>query len=114
MKRSWEGVMSDELAFSKAQRLHRICHLLYRHPQGLTSSEIARLCGVSKRTAHRDLRDLDGETIPLWEDERNPPRYGINDGYYLPPIHLTLDDALSLYLAARLLARYADSYHPPT
>ena len=104
--------MRDDIALAKAQRLNHICHLLYRHPRGLSVSELAYLCGVSKRTIQRDLRDFDDMGIPLWDDEGNPPRYGIIKGYYLPPIHLTLDDALALYLAARLLARYADNFDP--
>ncbi|MBM3188185.1 MAG: transcriptional regulator [Chloroflexi bacterium] len=104
--------MMDTEGPSKLQRLHRICHLLYRHPSGLTAAELATFCGVQKRTIQRDLQDLEEEGIPVWENGRRPPRYGIIAGYYLPPIHLSLDDALALYLAARLLARYADNYDP--
>ncbi|MBC7235518.1 MAG: WYL domain-containing protein [Chloroflexi bacterium] len=101
-----------ERELNKHQRLQRICHLLYRNPHGLTTAEIARLCGVSVRTAQRDLQDLQEEGVPLWEGEGRPPRYGIAKGYYVPPIHLGLDDALALFLAARLLARYADTFDP--
>ena len=105
--------MTVQDPLSKAQRLCRLCYLLYRNPQGLTASEIARFCSVSTRTAQRDLHDLDDIGVPLWDnDDTDPPRHGIIAGYYLPPVHLTLDDALSLYLAARLLARYADNYDP--
>jgi len=104
--------MPNGAAFSKAARLHRICHLLYRNPQGLTAQELSRFCNVTKRTIQRDLRDLEEEGIPLWDESSRPPRYGIIEGYYLPPIHLTLNDALALFLAARLLARYADSFDP--
>jgi predicted DNA-binding transcriptional regulator YafY len=90
----------------------RLCHLLYRHPDGLGVAELARLCQVTKRTAQRDLHALGDLGIPLWDDEGDPPRYGIIEGYYLPPIHLSLDDALALFLAARLLARYADAFDP--
>jgi len=104
--------MAKAETLSKAQRLHKLCHLLYRHPYGLTASELARLCGVSSRTIQRDLQDLEEMHVPIWDDEGNPPRYGIIEGYYLPPIHLDLDDALALYLAGRLLARYADTFNP--
>ncbi len=104
--------MAKGANLSKAARLHRICHLLYRNPQGLTAQELSRFCNVTKRTVQRDLHDLESEGIPLWDDASRPPRYGIIEGYYLPPIHLTLNDALALFLAARLLARYADSFDP--
>ncbi|MGI5915960.1 MAG: helix-turn-helix transcriptional regulator [Anaerolineae bacterium] len=96
----------------KAQRLSRISYLLYRHPRGLKASELAKLCNVTSRTILRDLRDLEEMGIPLWDGDCNPPRYSIIAGYYLPPVHLTLDNALALYLSTRLLARYADNYDP--
>lgn len=104
--------MHDDKALTKAQRLSRISYLLYRNPQGLTVQELAALCDVSPRTIQRDIRDLDDLGIPLWDDGNATPRYGIIEGYYLPPVRLELDDALALYLAARLLARYADSFDP--
>jgi predicted DNA-binding transcriptional regulator YafY len=105
--------MQSDASHSKAQRLSRITHLLYRNPHGLTAQELARLCSVTQRTVQRHLHDLEEMGIPLWDDDAvSPPRYGIIAGYYLPPIHLTLDDALALFLAARLLARYADGYDP--
>ncbi len=104
--------MDDERALSKAQRLSKISYFMYKNPRGLCAGELAKLCGVSKRTAQRDLHDLEAIGIPIWEEETQPPRYGICEGYYVPPVRLTLDEAVSLYLAARLLARYADSFDP--
>lgn len=108
---------SHEPTDTRMQRLSRITNLLYRHPDGLTVSELARLCEVSIRTISRDIKVIEGAGVPLWDDAdevsgNEPVRHGILGGYYLPPIHLTLDDALALFLAARLLARYADSFDP--
>ncbi len=76
-------------------------------------AQLSRLCDTSPRTVQRDLRDLEDMDIPLWDEpDGRSCRYGIRDGYYLPPVHLQFEDALSLYLAARLLARYADDYDP--
>jgi len=104
--------MTHDHTLTKAQRLSRMSYLLHRNPHGLTVQELASLCNVSARTIQRDIRDLDDLGIPVWDDEGAPPRYGIIEGYYLPPVRLELDDALALYLAARLLARYADSFDP--
>ena len=109
--------MPDSVTLSKAQRLSRISYFLYRNPRGLTASELARLCDVHARTILRDLEDLETAGVPIWEEEDRgergaPRRFGITEGYYVPPIHLSLDDALALFLAGRLLARYADSYDP--
>lgn len=96
----------------KSLRLSRITYWLHSNPRGLTASQLASRCGVSRRTAQRDLLDLQVSGVPIADDGARPPRYRIIAGYYLPPLHLDLDDALALYLAARLLARYADSYDP--
>lgn len=97
--------MEQTIAQSKSQRLTRLSHLLYRHPHGLTTRELASLCDVDQRTVQRDLVDLEEMGIPLWDDEGTPRRYGVISGYYIPPIHLSLPEAASLYLAGRLLAR---------
>jgi len=99
---------------NKSQRLTRISHLLYHNPHGLTTRELAKLCRVDQRTIQRDLHDLEEMGIPLWESEEAPRRYGILKGYYLPPIHLELPEAVALYLAGRLLARYSDRFDTHT
>ena len=74
----------DARALTKAQRLSRISHLLYRHPRGLCSAEMARLCGVSTRTIQRDLLALHDLQIPVTQDEGMPPRYALAEGYSAP------------------------------
>jgi len=96
---------------SKAARLQKMVHLLYRNPRGLTTQELARLCQVTVRTVQRDLKDLEAAGIPIWGDEKEG-LHGIIKGYYLPPIHFNLEEASALYLAARLLARYSDEHNP--
>lgn len=79
-------------------RLLKVEHLLYQNPQGLEPKEIARLCDVSVRTTYRDLDDLEHELgIPIWQESSNR---GIVEGYFLPPIHFTLPEALNIFLAA--------------
>jgi predicted DNA-binding transcriptional regulator YafY len=96
---------------NKSARLQRLVHLLYRNPLGLSSRELARLCGVTTRTVQRDVNDLCDAGIPVWSEPASG-RHGIESGYYLPPIHFDLQEAGALYLAARLLARYSDEYNP--
>jgi len=99
----------EEPMATKAARLQQVVHLLYRNPAGLTTQTLARHCGVTMRTAQRDLKDLEEAGVPLWEEAG---RYGVLAGYYLPPVHFTLEEASVLYLAARLLARYSDEHNP--
>jgi proteasome accessory factor B len=103
----------DESIHDKQARLHRLSHLLYRHPKGLTVREMAQMCNVTPRTIQRDLKALEEAEVPIWqEDDGEKPRYGIIGGYFLPPLRLTLNDAAALYLAARLLSRNTDEYNP--
>ena len=103
--------MANEDALIKAQRYFRISHLLCGNPHGLTTDELATHCNVSQRTIQRDLRELEELGVPLWEDELNK-RYGLLEGYYVPPVRLTADDALAFYLAGRLLSQYSDNHDP--
>lgn len=104
---------NDESIHDKQARLHRLSHLLYRHPKGLTVREMAQMCNVTPRTIQRDLKALEAAEVPIWQDdEGEKPRYGIIEGYFLPPLRLTLNDAAALYLAARLLSRNTDVHNP--
>ena len=91
-------------------RLLKIEHLLYQNQRGLKVGEIAQQCRVTKRTTYRDLAALESELdIKLWE--KGSTR-GIIEGYFLPPIHFTLPEALNIFLAARLMLNYAHRYDP--
>ena len=107
--------MAHDLVLNKQQRLYRISHLLFRNPRGLTTRDLARLCGVDQRTIQRDILELGESGTPVWQSDERPPRYGIAKGYYLLPIRFEIAEAVALYLAGRLLARYcghSDAYTP--
>lgn len=94
----------------RTARLLRVAHILYQYPRGLAPAELAGLCGVSVRTVYRDLKALQAELgYPLWQDGS---RYGLEEGIFLPPLKLTLLEAVSLFLAARLASRYSDERDP--
>jgi predicted DNA-binding transcriptional regulator YafY len=103
--------VSRDSSIGRAARLTKITHLLYRNPRGLTAREMAGLCQVTPRTVQRDLQVLEEAGVPLWEDE-DGRRYGILEGYFLPPIRLGLHEAMALFVAARLLSRYSDEHNP--
>ena len=99
------GAKRDRLA-----RFYRVVRFLEGRPEGATPGEIAAFVGVSRRTAYRDLAALEEEIgIPLWADEG---RWGVDGRAFLPALRLTLAEATAVFLAARLMAKYADAYDP--
>ncbi|HEY6570261.1 MAG TPA: WYL domain-containing protein [Candidatus Limnocylindrales bacterium] len=77
---------------------------------GIRPDEIARRTGMSKRTVYRDLRALESELrFPVWSEGG---RWGVQPGAFLPPLRLTLTEAMAVFLSARLVTRYADKYEP--
>jgi proteasome accessory factor B len=94
--------------WDKAARYLRIAMLLSDHPDGLSAQDLADRIGVSKRTVYRDLDSMDSDAgLPIWQDGG---RYGLESGAFLPPLALTLHEATTLFLAARLLAKVSDEH----
>ena len=101
------GRKRDRLA-----RLLRVASILYSAgsgAQGVPVAEIAKLTGMTTRTVYRDINALDEElAVPIFQAGRG--RYGIERKYFLPPLHLSVPEAIVLFLAARLIARWSDEY----
>ena len=92
-------------------RLLSVLRVLHAHGDtGVTPAEIARRTGMSKRSIYRDLNALQIEMqVPLWSEKG---RWGVQPGAFLPPLRLTLPEAMAVFLSARLVTRYADKYEP--
>jgi proteasome accessory factor B len=102
-------VSDEDRIKSKAARLRLIEHRLYNAVNGLRVSDLARDCGVARRTIYRDLESLQTMGVPIWEGEG---RFGINRSTYLSTVRLNLNEAVSLFFAARLLAHHSDEHNP--
>jgi predicted DNA-binding transcriptional regulator YafY len=104
---------AEERPFGKRDRLARMLRVvavLRGHPEGIRPAEIARRTGVATRTVYRDLRALETEVgVAVWSDEG---LWGVVGEEFLPPLKLTLDEAMAVVLSARLMVRYADKYDP--
>ena len=94
---------------SRAERLRAIEQMLYRSPNGLRATEIARRCGVHRRTVYRDIDLLSSGGVPIWQDGG---RFGIERSQYLTTVRLNFNEAAALFIAARLLARHSDEHNP--
>jgi predicted DNA-binding transcriptional regulator YafY len=101
------GRKRDRLA-----RLLSVASILYSRGSGeggVPVSEIARLTGMNVRTVYRDIRALEDELdVPVFQAGRG--RYGIERKFFLPPLRLTVPEAIVLFLASRLIARWSDQY----
>jgi predicted DNA-binding transcriptional regulator YafY len=92
-------------------RLLRVVHVLQANGEaGVRPADIARQTGISRRTVYRDLEAIDGELgLPVWNDDG---RWGMEADAFLPPLRLSLQEAMAVFLSARLMTRYADKYDP--
>lgn len=96
-------------SLGRAARLREIENMLFRSVNGMRVVEIARACAVDRRTIYRDIDLLSDAGVPIWEDGG---RYGIVREQYLATVRLRFNEAVALYIAARLLARHADEHNP--
>jgi proteasome accessory factor B len=112
----WESWDDDaEGGFRKRDRLARmlrVASILYSRggtEAGVPVSEIAALTGVTTRTVYRDIRALEDELdMPIFSAGKG--RYGLEKKYFLPPLRLSLPEAVVLFIASRLIARWSDEY----
>lgn len=72
----------------------------------ITASQIADQYGVSLRTIYRDLRILEQSGVPIIAIPN--VGYSLVDGYRLPPLMFTEDEAFSFLMAERLLGEQSD------
>ena len=103
----------DEPRTGKRDRLARFYRVLRvleaAGETGVHIDDVARRVSMSKRTVYRDLVALQDELgVPVWSDGHG--RWGVEGGGFLPPLKLTLEEAMAVVLSARLMARYADDY----
>ena len=72
----------------------------------VTAKEIANKHQVSIRTIYRDIRTLEQSGIPIITEEGRG--YTIMDGYKLPPVMFTEEEALALITAEQLIRKNKD------
>ena len=94
--------------WDRAARYLKIAMILRDHPDGISAQAMADRIGVSKRTVYRDIEAMDLDAgLPIWSDKG---RFGLEGEAFLPPLALTLHEATTLFLAARILAKTSDEH----
>ena len=71
-----------------------------------TAPELAKKHGVSVRTIYRDIRTLERSGVPIVTEEGKG--YTLIEGYHLPPVSFTEQEANALITAEQLIARNRD------
>jgi proteasome accessory factor B len=108
----WDDLPGDERAKrDRTARLLTVVQVLRANgTRGVTPDEIAKRTGISRRTVYRDLQAIGGELgIPVWSERG---RWGVDADAFLPPLRLTVSEAMAIVLSARLLVRYMDRHDP--
>ena len=90
---------------NRVDRLHAILvHL--QSKKRVTAQEIADRFGLSLRTVYRDVRALDEAGVPIIGEAG--VGYSVMEGYRLPPILFTKEEASALLLGAKFVQRFTD------
>jgi proteasome accessory factor B len=106
----WDAAERGPAKRDRTARLMRVARLLEGNPAGMRPRDIAERLNMSVRNVYRDLKALEGEVgLPIWSDGG---RWGVDAEAFLPPLKLTLQEAMAVFLGARLMVRYADKYDP--
>jgi predicted DNA-binding transcriptional regulator YafY len=72
----------------------------------VTASEIAERFGMSLRTIYRDIRALEEAGVPIGAEAGRG--YYIVEGYHLPPVMFTSNEASALLMAEKLVEKMTD------
>lgn len=90
---------------NRVDRLHAILvHL--QSKKRVTAQELADRFGLSLRTVYRDIKALDESGVPVIGEAGIG--YSVMEGYRLPPVMFTQDEAASLLLGSKFAEKFAD------
>ncbi len=73
----------------------------------LTSTTLAEKFGVSVRTIYRDIKVLEHAGVPIYM--KDGKGYSLMDGYRIPPVMFTEDEANALITIEQVVMRNSDS-----
>jgi len=104
-------VLSDSL--TKAGRLVELQLAFWKNPRrALTTAELARRVGVAPRTMRKYLTELScSGRLPITREGRGW-RLAEHATLEIAPVRFLLEEAVAVYLAARLLVQHADEPNP--
>lgn len=90
---------------NRIDRLSAILIMLQSSPS-IKPKDITKRFGISIRTVYRDIRALEEVGIPISGD--SICGYSLVDGFKLPPLMFTQEEAFAFLAAERLMDKFAD------
>ena len=75
----------------------------------VTAAELARTFEVTKRTIYRDIQALNESGVPVVSAAGQG--YWLMEGYFLPPVSLSPDEAIMLILSSEVMAQSFDAQY---
>jgi len=90
----------------KSSRISRVVQILTTLQAGKSYAvgDLSKMFGTSRRTVFRDLKELRAIGVPYHYDPKSGG-YTIEPGFFLPPVDLNLQEALSLLLLVHKASR---------
>lgn len=95
--------------YSEVNRLSRLTAILIQLQTKnlITAAEMSNKFQISKRTVYRDIRALESAGVPIITEKGKG--YSLMDGYKIPPVMFTENQANALILAEQLVLRNNDA-----
>ena len=97
--------MKDLQELNRLSRLTAILTFLQTKTM-VTSTELSSRFDVSKRTIYRDIKSLMDSGVPIYAEEGKG--YKLVDGYNLPPVMFSDEEAHALITAEKIIAQNKD------
>jgi predicted DNA-binding transcriptional regulator YafY len=86
----------------RTERLYALTEYLRRRRTAVTVAELAEHFGVTPRTVHRDLALLREQAVPIQGEPGRGGGLQLAASYSMPPLGLSVDEAVALWLSFRL------------
>ena len=77
--------------------------LALRGGKEVSAQQLAKQFEVSSRTIYRDMETLSALGVPIYAERGRAGGFRLLQGYFLPPIMFTRDEALGLVIGLTLL-----------
>lgn len=90
---------------NRIERISAILILL-QSKSVVTAHEIGDRFGISVRTVYRDIRSLEESGVPIAAEAGIG--YSLAEGYKLPPVQFTLDEATAFLTAEKIMEKLTD------